>query len=80
MVSTFSVSHTVAISGDVLSILWDRKAKMYESPTDGTQHATAREAMRSELTHYMQSCGLSGKALVREVRDNLSRMVEVEND
>lgn len=46
---------SVTVGGDVISIRWS--GSVWVSPSNGTQHGRARDAMRAELERYFRDSG-----------------------
>jgi hypothetical protein len=54
MTATSKATLTV-FGGDVLEVVWT--GSVWQSPTHGSQHAHARDAMRVELESFIRDCG-----------------------
>jgi hypothetical protein len=69
---------TVHISGDELRVAWD--GNVWVSPTTGSQHARARDAMRVELEIYLGACGCrpDDPETRAQIEGHLGEMTDIE--
>ena len=64
---------TLDVCGDELRVMWT--GSVWQSPTNGTQHARCEDAMRCEVKAYYSACGEAVAEKVDEIEDLLTNIV-----
>lgn len=65
---------TLNVFGDELKINWT--GSVWQSPTNGQQHSSRKDAMRAELEAYMSACGENIEEKSDEIEDMLENIEE----